>query len=93
MSEMSTAATDTLTLSSVELDEERDSITQTPKMTNEDSTPKKVDADLRKRKVPNDNEDAITTNRITPTRNLRLQKHRGLSSTPKNILKEGQKTD
>ena len=76
--EMSTAATDMLTLSPVELDEEIDLITQSPTMINTDSTPMEVDADPRKRKVPNDNEDAIITNRITPTRNLRPQKHREL---------------
>ena len=74
--EMSIAATNILNLSPVELDEEMKLITQSPTMTNEDSTPMEVDADLRKRKVTNDNEEATTTNRITPTRNLRPQKHR-----------------
>ena len=68
--EMSTSATDILTLPPVELDEEIDLITQSPTMTNENSTPMEVDVNPRKRKVPNDNEDAIITNRITPTRNL-----------------------
>ena len=76
--EMSTSATDILTLPPVELDEEIDLITQSPTMTNENSTPMEVDVNPRKRKVPNDNEDAIITNRITPTRNLRPQKHREL---------------
>ena len=88
---MLTVTTDTLTLSPVELEEDIELITQSPTMTNEESTPMKVDADPRKRKVPNDIEEATTTNRIISTRNLRPQKHRGLVSTPKKTLKEGQK--
>ena len=91
--EMSTATTEMLTLSPSELDEEIDLITQLPTMTNAESTPMEVDTDPRKRKVPNDNEDALKTNRITPTRSLRPQTHRGLLGTPKKTLKEGQKTD
>ena len=70
---MSTAATDIITLSPVELDEETELITQSPTITDEEShsTPMEVDVDPRKIKVPNDTEEAITTNRITPTRNLR----------------------
>ena len=89
--EMLTAATDMLTLLSIELDEEIDLITQSPTMTNVDSTPMEMDADPQKREVPNDNEEALTTNGITPTRNIRSQKYRELSGTPKKTLKEGQK--
>ena len=73
---MPTTTNDNMTTSPVELEKDLDPIAQSPKMTNEDSTPMEVDADLRKRKVTNDNEEATTTNRITPTRNLRPQKHR-----------------
>ena len=91
--EMSTTTKDNMTMSPVELEEDLDSITQSPKMTNDDSTPIEVDTDQRKRKAPTDIEEPTTTHRITSSRNLRLQKHRGLVSTPKKTLKEGQKTD
>ena len=91
--EMSTTIKDNMTMSPVELEEDLDPITQSPKMNQEESTPMEVDVDQRKRKVPTDIDDATITHRITPTRNLRPQKHRGLVSTPKKTLKEGQKTD
>ena len=94
--EMSTAASNIMTQSHVELNEETELITQYPTKTNEEthSTPIEVDADCRKRKVPNDTKKTTTTtNRITPTRNLRPQKHRELTGTPKKTLKEGQKSD
>ena len=82
-----------MTLSHVELDEEIELITQSTTMTNEHihSTPMEVNADPRKKKIPNDTEEATTTNRVTPTKNLRPQNHRGLTCTPKKTLKEGQK--
>ena len=86
--EMSTTTKDNIIMSPVELEEDLDPITQSPKMTNEDSTPMEVDTDQRKRKVPTDIEDTTTTHRIIPSRNLRPQKHRGLVSTPKKTLKE-----
>ena len=91
--EMSTTTKDNMTMSPVELEEELDPIPQSPKMNQEESTPMEVDIDQRKRKVPTDIDDSTTNHRITPSRNLRPQKHRGLVSTPKKTLKEGQKTD
>ena len=91
--EMSTTIKDNMTMSPVELEEDLDPITQSPKMNQEESTPMEVDIDQRKRKVPTAIDDSTTTHRITSTRNLRPQKHRGLVSTPKKTLKEGQKTD
>ena len=94
--EMSTAASNIMTQSHVELNEETELITQYPTKTNEEthSTPIEVDADCRKRKVSNDTKKTTTTtNRITPTRNLRPQKHRELTGTPKKTLKEGKKSD
>ena len=80
--EMSTTTKDNMTMSPVELEEELDPIPQSPKMNQEESTPMEVDIDQRKRKVPTDIEDSTTNHRITPSRNLRPQKHRGLVSTP-----------
>ena len=79
--EMPTDATNIMTLSPVELDEETELITQSLTMTNEEThpTPMEVDADPRKRKAPNDTKETTTTtttNMITPTRNQRPQKHR-----------------
>ena len=91
--ELSTTTKDNMTMSPMELEEDLDPITQSPKMNKEDSTPMEEDIDQRKRKVPTDIEASTTTHRITPSRNLRPQKHRGLVSTPKKTLKEGQKTD
>ena len=82
-----------MTMSPIDLAEELDPITQTPTMTNDDSTPMDVDTDQRKKKITNENEDSETPNRITPARTLRTQRSRGLASTPKKTLKEGQKTD
>ena len=91
--EMSTATKDNTTMSPVELEEDLEPITQSPKMTNEDSSQMEANTDQRKIKVPTDMEETTTTHRITPSRNLRPQNHRGLVSTPKKTLKEGQKTD
>jgi len=91
--EMSTTTKNNMTISPVELEEDLDPITQSPKMTNEDSTPMEVDTDQRRRKVPTDTEETTATHKITSSRNLRPQKHRGLVSTPKKTLKKGQKTD
>ena len=70
---ISAEATDTLILSSVELNEEPEVITQSTMMNNDDpqSIPMEVDTDPRKRSVPTAIEITLTTNRITPTRNLR----------------------
>ena len=91
--EIPTDATNIMTLSPVELDEKTELITQSLTMSNAEThpTPMEVDADLRKRNVPNVTEEATITNRITPTRNIRPQNHRGLAGTPKKVLKEGQK--
>ena len=91
--ELSTTTKDNMTMSPMELEEDLDPISQSPKMNKEDSTPMEEDIDQRKRKVPTDIEDSTTTHRITPSRNLRPQKHRRLVSTPKKTLKEGQNTD
>ena len=91
--EMSTPTKDNMIMSPVELEEDLDTFTQSPKMTNEDSTPMEADTDQCKRKVPTNIEATTTTHRITPSRNLRPQNHRGQVSTPKKTLKEGQKTD
>ena len=74
--EMSTTTKDNIIMSPVELEEDLDPITQSPKMTNEDSIPMEVGIGQRKRKVPTDIEDSTTTHRITPSRNLRPQNHR-----------------
>ena len=52
-----------------------------------------METDQRKRKIANEIEETTTPNRITPARNLRAQRNRGIASTPKKSLKEGQKTD
>ena len=88
--EMSTPTKKNMIMSPVELEEDLDPITQSPKMTNEESTPMEVDTDQCKRNVPTDIEATTTTYRITPSRNLRPQKHRGQVSIPKKTLKEGQ---
>ena len=79
--------------SPIELEEDLEPITQTPTKNNDNSTPMEVDADQRKRKMNNDNEDSEEPNMITPARNLRPQRSRGIANTPKKTLKEGQKTD
>ena len=89
--EMSTTNNDNMTMSPIELEDDLEPITQTPTKTNEESTPMEVDTDQRKRKSPNDNEESTTTNRITPAKTLRTQRNRGITSTPKKSLKEGQK--
>ena len=91
--EMSISTNENMTLSPIDLAEDLDPITQTPTMTNEESTPMKVDIDQRKRKIPTETEETTTPNRITPARTLRTQRSRGIASTPKKSLKEGQKTD
>ena len=91
--EMSTHTNETMTMSPIDLAEDLDPITQTQTMTNDDSSPMNVDTDQRKRKITNENEDSATTNRITPARTLRTQRRRGIASTPKKTLKEGQNTD
>ena len=50
--EMSTTIKDNMTMSPVELEEDLDSITQSSKMNQEDSTPMELDIDQRNRKVP-----------------------------------------
>ena len=45
----------------------------------------------REKKIANEIEETTTPNRINPARNIRAQRTRGLSSTPKKSLKEGQK--
>ena len=79
--------------SPIEPEEEFEPITHTPTKTNDNSTPMEVDADQRKRKMNNDNEEPEEPNMITPARNLRPQRSRGIANTPKKTLKEGQKTD
>ena len=91
--EMSTTPNELMKMSPIELEDDLEPITQTPTKTNEKSTPMEVDTDQRKRKINNDNEEPTTTNRITPARTLRTQRNRGIASTPKKSLKEGQKTD
>ena len=91
--EMSTTTKDNMTMSPVELEEDLDSITQSPKMNQEESTPMEVDIDQRKRKGPTDIDDSTPNHRINQSRNLRQQKHRVLVSTPKKTLKKGQRRD
>ena len=91
--EMSPHTNETMTISPIDLVEDLDPITQTPTMTNDDFTSMDVDTDQRKRKITNENEDSATPNRITPAITLRTQRSRGIASTSKKTLKEGQKTD
>ena len=91
--ELSTHTNELMTMSPIDLAEDLDPITQTPTMNNDKSIPFDVDTDQRKRKMTNENEDSEEPNRITPARTLRPQRSRGIASTPKKTLKEGQKTD
>ena len=45
----------------------------------------------REKKIANEIEETTTPNRINPARNLREQRNRGIASTSKKSLKEGQK--
>ena len=69
--EMSTTTKDNMTMSPVELEEDPDPITQSPKMTNEDSIPMEVDTDQCKRKVPTEIDE---TNIIIQTENEQCNK-------------------
>ena len=82
-----------MNMSPIELEEDLEPITQTPTKNNDNSTPMEVDPEQRKRKMNNDNEESEEPNRITPTRTLRPQRSRGIASTPKKTLQEGQQTD
>ena len=79
--------------SPIELEEEFEPITQTPTKNNDNSTPMEIEADQRKRKMNTDNENSEEPNMITPARNLRPQRSRGIANTTKKTLKEGQKVD
>ena len=91
--DLSKTIKDAMNTPPTELDEDFEPITQTPTQTNDNSSPMEVDADQRKRKMNNDNEEPEEPNMITPARNLRPQRSRGIANTPKKTLKEGQKTD
>ena len=91
--ELSTHINESMNTSPIELEEDLEPITQTPTTNNDNSTPMEVDSEQRKIKMNTDNEDSEEPNRITPVRTLRPQRSRGIASTPKKILKEGQKTD
>ena len=88
--DLSTKVTETFTLSHIDLEEDPKPITQSPMKDNDvsNTTPMKVDTNPRKRKEPSTPEKPVTTIIVTPIRNLRPQKHQGISGTLKKTTKE-----
>ena len=93
--DLSAEVTKKFTLSPVELEENPKRLSQSPMKDNNvfKTTPMEVDTDIIQINEPSASEEPVTTIKVTPTRNFRPQKHRGIAGTLKKTLKKGQTTD
>ena len=92
---LSAEVTKKFTLSPVELEENPKRLFQSPMKDNDvfNTTPMEIDTNTIQINEPSASEEPVTTIKVTPTRNLRPQMHRGIAGTLKKTLKKGQTTD